>query len=118
MTTTAASTAATVAAAATTTAVGSQKRKARKESITRRDVSAIEQEVASILPLTINGCYYFNQSLQLQPATAAAATACLQPTTVATTTATNAATFDVTSTSDLLILAEVAANRTELTKSN
>ncbi|TMW47715.1 hypothetical protein DOY81_007204 [Sarcophaga bullata] len=46
----------------TTTAVGSQKRKARKESITRRDISAIEQEVASLLPLTINGCCYFQEA--------------------------------------------------------
>ena len=46
----------------TITAVGSQKRKARKESITRRDISAIEQEVASLLPLTINGCCYFQEA--------------------------------------------------------
>ncbi|ALC49038.1 bbx, partial [Drosophila busckii] len=124
------------AAAAAAAAVGSQKRKARKESITRRDVSAIELEVASILPLTINGCYYFNQS-QVQSNS--------QPATV-TTTATTAvaiagqensvlssplsssssssasvyeqANYDVTSTSDLLILAEVAANSTELSNSN
>ncbi|XP_075158527.1 bobby sox [Haematobia irritans] len=43
-------------------AVGSQKRKARKESITRRDVSAIEQEVTSLMPLTINGCCYFQEA--------------------------------------------------------
>ncbi|XP_030242158.1 putative mediator of RNA polymerase II transcription subunit 26 isoform X2 [Drosophila navojoa] len=128
--------AATTAAAAAAAAVGSQKRKARKESITRRDVSAIEQEVASILPLTINGCYYFNQT-RAQPATttAAATVSSAMPTVATAATTTVAASplsssssstfsayeqigYDVTTTSDLLILAEVAAHRTELTKIN
>ncbi|KAH8339676.1 hypothetical protein KR074_002936, partial [Drosophila pseudoananassae] len=102
-------------------AVGSQRRKARKESITRRDVSAIEQEVASILPLTINGCYYFNES-PVPKAT------CGPVSVVASNSSSplssNSSSFsspnleETSSTSDLLILAEVAANRTELTKSN
>ncbi|KAH8387102.1 hypothetical protein KR093_004647 [Drosophila rubida] len=108
---------ATSASSVTGAAVGSQKRKARKESITRRDVSAIEQEVASMLPLTINGCYYFNQAhARAAAGGAAAATATVAAAAVGT--GINLA-YDVTSTtSDLLILAEVAANRTELTKSN
>ncbi|KAH8368340.1 hypothetical protein KR084_010227 [Drosophila pseudotakahashii] len=108
-------------------AVGSQRRKARKESITRRDVSAIEQEVASILPLTINGSYYFNQSNA--PAKAVNAAASVTSSSASPPLSSNSsssssslssqAAFDVTSsTSDLLILAEVAANRTEFTKSN
>ncbi|XP_030568744.1 myb-like protein AA [Drosophila novamexicana] len=130
---TAAAAAATVAAvstatAATVAAVGSQKRKARKESITRRDVSAIEQEVASILPLTINGCYYFNETRAAAAAATVAATTATATTVAAspplssssssTLSAYEQAGYDVTTTSDLLILAEVAANRTELTKSN
>ncbi|XP_015040969.2 uncharacterized protein bbx [Drosophila pseudoobscura] len=119
--------------------VGSQKRKARKESITRRDVSAIEQEVASILPLTINGCYYFDQTASPDVEAKAANNSSLTLSTTSTSLSSSSsaspplssasssssssssssqAAFDVTSTSDLLILAEVAANRTELTKSN
>lgn len=108
-------------------AVGSQKRKARKESITRRDVTVIENEIASVIPLpknfsTINGCYYFNASPD------AAISKCLPFGEIANSTAaagannqrTNVNIFgnlcnDNSSTSDLLILAEVAANRTELT---
>ncbi|XP_030377917.1 uncharacterized protein LOC115626652 [Scaptodrosophila lebanonensis] len=124
--------------AAAAAAVGSQKRKARKESITRRNVSAIEQEVASILPLTINGTYYFNQTtsgaapmrIQSSAATLGGAEATGAATAVAvpaenvspplsSSSASSSMSayeqqFDVTSTSDLLILAEVAANRTEL----
>eukprot|EP00099_Drosophila_melanogaster_P000403 NP_001027087.1 bobby sox, isoform C [Drosophila melanogaster] len=105
-------------------AVGSQRRKARKESITRRDVSAIEQEVASILPLTINGSYYFNQSGAPKavnaPVTSSSASPPLSSNSSSSSSSLSSqAAFDVTSsTSDLLILAEVAANRTELTKSN
>lgn len=151
-------------------AVGSQKRKARKESITRRDVSAIEQEVASLLPLTINGCCYFQEAhlpispvitsnktvtaekdtnsptnsaaieylkpplspiIPLQTTRMAAPFPC-QPSTQETsppqslpqTPEVKASVGDlmnntlndniISSTSDLLILAEVAANRTEL----
>ncbi|EDW82533.2 uncharacterized protein Dwil_GK25081 [Drosophila willistoni] len=110
------------AAAAAAAAVGSQKRKARKESITRRDVSAIEQEVASILPLTINGCYYFNhtEAIKTPPAldnsssftSSSPLSSASSSSQVGATMGSNA--YDVTSsTSDLLILAEVAANRTE-----
>ncbi|XP_068159333.1 uncharacterized protein bbx [Drosophila tropicalis] len=110
------------AAAAAAAAVGSQKRKARKESITRRDVSAIEQEVASILPLTINGCYYFNhtEAVKTPPAldnsssftSSSPLSSASSSSQVGATMGSNA--YDVTSsTSDLLILAEVAANRTE-----
>ncbi|XP_017048013.1 uncharacterized protein LOC108092779 [Drosophila ficusphila] len=105
-------------------AVGSQRRKARKESITRRDVSAIEQEVASILPLTINGSYYFNQSGAPKAVSASATSSSTSPplssnSSSSSSSLSSQAAFDVTSsTSDLLILAEVAANRTELTKSN
>ncbi|EDW66407.2 uncharacterized protein Dvir_GJ16014 [Drosophila virilis] len=115
------------ATAATVAAVGSQKRKARKESITRRDVSAIEQEVASILPLTINGCYYFNETRAAAAAATVAATTAtatvaasppLSSSSSSTLSVYEPAGYDVTTTSDLLILAEVAANRTELTKSN
>ncbi|XP_037943968.1 uncharacterized protein LOC119676769 isoform X2 [Teleopsis dalmanni] len=92
--------------------VGSQKRKARKESITRRDVNVIENEVASLIPLpadhfAISDPYYFQE---------------------ATTTDANVSSFvpqtlselsgkgmdNILPTSDLFILAEVAANRTEL----
>ncbi|XP_050331314.1 nuclear transcription factor Y subunit alpha [Bactrocera neohumeralis] len=108
-------------------AVGSQKRKARKESITRRDVTVIENEIASVIPLpknfsTINGCYYFNASPD------GAISKCLPfseiPNSTAATGSDNQRTDvnvfgnlcnDNSSTSDLLILAEVAANRTELT---
>lgn len=108
-------------------AVGSQKRKARKESITRRDVTVIENEIASVIPLpknlsTINGCYYFNASPD------ATISNCLPFDEIANSTATTGAVnqrtdFNVfgglcndnSSTSDLLILAEVAANRTEIT---
>ncbi|KAH8286677.1 hypothetical protein KR018_009518 [Drosophila ironensis] len=97
-------------------AVGSQRRKARKESITRRDVSAIEQEVASILPLTINGCYYYDESPGAKVA-ATASTSSSPP--LSSNSSNSSSSLDVTSsTSDLLILAEVAANRTELAKSN
>ncbi|EDV47618.1 uncharacterized protein LOC6549952 [Drosophila erecta] len=105
-------------------AVGSQRRKARKESITRRDVSAIEQEVASILPLTINGSYYFNQSGTPKAVNASVTSSSASPplssnSSSSSSSLSSQAAFDVTSsTSDLLILAEVAANRTELTKSN
>ncbi|XP_017085711.1 uncharacterized protein LOC108117693 isoform X1 [Drosophila eugracilis] len=105
-------------------AVGSQRRKARKESITRRDVSAIEQEVASILPLTINGSYYFNPSETPKAVNASATSSSASPplssnSSSSSSSLSSQAAFDVTSsTSDLLILAEVAANRTELTKSN
>ncbi|KAI8033553.1 probable serine/threonine-protein kinase yakA [Drosophila gunungcola] len=104
--------------------VGSQRRKARKESITRRDVSAIEQEVASILPLTINGSYYFNQSGAPKAMNASVISSSASPplssnSSSSSSSLSSQAAFDVTSsTSDLLILAEVAANRTELTKSN
>ncbi|XP_017119406.1 probable serine/threonine-protein kinase yakA [Drosophila elegans] len=104
--------------------VGSQRRKARKESITRRDVSAIEQEVASILPLTINGSYYFNQSGAPKAMNASVTSSSASPplssnSSSSSSSLSSQAAFDVTSsTSDLLILAEVAANRTELTKSN
>ncbi|KAH8420014.1 hypothetical protein KR009_004799, partial [Drosophila setifemur] len=117
---------------------GSQRRKARKESITRRDVSAIEQEVASILPLTINGCYYFNESAGARTSTGTGtgtgmaalansshsnhssnASPSSNSNSNSSSSLSSQANFDVTSsTSDLLILAEVAANRTELTKSN
>ncbi|XP_011187570.2 serine/threonine-protein kinase pakD [Zeugodacus cucurbitae] len=108
-------------------AVGSQKRKARKESITRRDVTVIEKEIASVIPLaknfnTINGCYYFNASPD------ATISKCLPFGEITNSTATTGADNqradvnvfgnlcnDNSSTSDLLILAEVAANRTELT---
>lgn len=102
-------------------AVGSQRRKARKESITRRDVSAIEQEVASILPLTINGCYYFNES-PVPKATSGPVS--IVASNSSSPLSSNSSSFsspnleETSSTSDLLILAEVAANRTELTKSN
>ncbi|KAH8289174.1 hypothetical protein KR054_001344 [Drosophila jambulina] len=131
-------------------AVGSQRRKARKESITRRDVSAIEQEVASILPLTINGCYYFDQSdapralsngnvngnaasLSSSPSSLSSSSSSppLSSNSSSSSSSTSltlslsspaaATAYDVmtSSTSDLLILAEVAANRTELnSKSN
>ncbi|KMZ10926.1 uncharacterized protein LOC6726599 [Drosophila simulans] len=105
-------------------AVGSQRRKARKESITRRDVSAIEQEVASILPLTINGSYYFNQSGAPKAVNASVTSSSASPPLSSNSSSSSSSlssqtAFDVTSsTSDLLILAEVAANRTELTKSN
>ncbi|XP_016986562.2 uncharacterized protein LOC108049766 [Drosophila rhopaloa] len=105
-------------------AVGSQRRKARKESITRRDVSAIEQEVASILPLTINGSYYFNQSgapkaMNAAPTSSSASPPLSSNSSSSSSSLSSQAAFDVTSsTSDLLILAEVAANRTELSKSN
>ncbi|KAM7350662.1 bobby sox isoform 1-T4 [Cochliomyia hominivorax] len=132
--------------AAPPTAVGSQKRKARKESITRRDVSAIEQEVASLLPLTINGCCYL-QAIEKDTETTSAITPPLPQTlnvtttspiiplqqktstTTSTCTTTSSVSIDIfnnnnsnntlndnisSSTSDLLILAEVAANRTEL----
>ncbi|XP_043658787.1 uncharacterized protein LOC122623602 [Drosophila teissieri] len=105
-------------------AVGSQRRKARKESITRRDVSAIEQEVASILPLTINGSYYFNQSGTPKAVNASVTSSSNSPPLSSNSSSSSSSlssqtAFDVTSsTSDLLILAEVAANRTELTKSN
>ncbi|XP_017009184.2 myb-like protein AA [Drosophila takahashii] len=130
-----ASAAAAVVAASTTSeqlvrikqqqqAVGSQRRKARKESITRRDVSAIEQEVASILPLTINGSYYFNQSNAPAKAVTSVTSSSASPplssnSSSSSSSLSSPAAFDVTSsTSDLLILAEVAANRTEFTKSN
>ncbi|XP_017029974.1 putative transcription factor capicua [Drosophila kikkawai] len=120
-------------------AVGSQRRKARKESITRRDVSAIEQEVASILPLTINGCYYFDQSdapralsnnnvngnatsLSSSPSSSSSPPLSSNSSSSSTSLSLSSpAAYDVmtSSTSDLLILAEVAANRTELnSKSN
>jgi len=105
-------------------AVGSQRRKARKESITRRDVSAIEQEVASILPLTINGSYYFNQSGAPKAVNASVTSSSTSPPLSSNSSSSSSSlssqpAFDVTSsTSDLLILAEVAANRTEFTKSN
>ncbi|EDX18535.1 GD17533 [Drosophila simulans] len=105
-------------------AVGSQRRKARKESITRRDVSAIEQEVASILPLTINGSYYFNQSGAPKAVNASVTSSSASPPLSSNSSSSSSSlssqtAFDVTSsTSDLLILAEVAANRIELTKSN
>ncbi|KAH8244113.1 hypothetical protein KR038_007870 [Drosophila bunnanda] len=118
-------------------AVGSQRRKARKESITRRDVSAIEQEVASILPLTINGCYYFDQSdapralshnvngnntsLSSSPSSSSPPLSSNSSSSSSSLSLSSPAAYDVmtSSTSDLLILAEVAANRTELnSKSN
>ncbi|KAH8380959.1 hypothetical protein KR200_006699 [Drosophila serrata] len=113
-------------------AVGSQRRKARKESITRRDVSAIEQEVASILPLTINGCYYFDQSdapralsnnvnfnatsLSSSPSSSSPPLSSNSSSSSSSLSLSSPAAYDVmtSSTSDLLILAEVAANRTEL----
>ncbi|KAH8235510.1 hypothetical protein KR032_001722 [Drosophila birchii] len=126
--------------AAAAAAVGSQRRKARKESITRRDVSAIEQEVASILPLTINGCYYFDQSdapralshsvngnatsLSASPSSSSSSSPPLSSNSSSSSSSlslSSPAAYDVmtSSTSDLLILAEVAANRTELnSKSN
>ncbi|XP_061401072.1 putative uncharacterized protein DDB_G0282499 [Musca vetustissima] len=147
-------------------AVGSQKRKARKESITRRDVSAIEEEVASLLPVTINGsCYYQeattlplsaitssyksntkdmnspsspNSSKPTSPIIPLISTTATIMTTAAVTAVTptsqralstpggetemskesltnntNTLNDNISSTSDLLILAEVAANRTE-----
>lgn len=77
--------------------VGSQKRKARKESITRRDVSSIENEF-----LSINGCCYLetvnpNELL-----------------TMSTPKSITNETMIPLPTSDLLILAEVASNRSEL----
>lgn len=121
-------------------AVGSQRRKARKESITRRDVSAIEQEVASILPLTINGCYYFDQSdapralssvsvngnansssSSVSSSSASPPLSSNSSSSSSSLSLSSPAAYDVmtSSTSDLLILAEVAANRTELnSKSN
>ncbi|XP_054731166.1 probable serine/threonine-protein kinase DDB_G0278509 [Anastrepha obliqua] len=108
-------------------AVGSQKRKARKESITRRDITAIENEIASVIPLaksfsTINGCYYFNESagsaipksllLGRMPNSTVAAVADNQRTNASFA---NLSNDNISSTSDLFILAEVAANRTELT---
>ncbi|XP_067638832.1 putative uncharacterized protein DDB_G0282133 isoform X2 [Eurosta solidaginis] len=107
-------------------AVGSQKRKARKESITRRNVTAIENEIASVIPLansfsTINGCYYFNESPdsislksrflgEISNSTVATAANCQWNNACV-----NFNNDNISSTSDLLILAEVAANRTELT---
>ncbi|XP_065362712.1 MATH and LRR domain-containing protein PFE0570w [Calliphora vicina] len=133
---------------AAATAVGSQKRKARKESITRRDVAAIEQEAASLLPLTINGCCYFQDAptalkyrKAIEKDTEATATATSQSLNNVTSTTSpiiplqqlnsassvsvdifnniscnnnNTLNDNISSTSDLLILAEVAANRTEL----
>lgn len=130
------------------TAVGSQKRKARKESITRRDISAIEQEVASLLPLTINGCCYLQaiekdtetittQSLNVTTSSSTTTTSPIIPLQKNTSTTVSIDIFNnannntnnnnisnhlnntlndniSSSTSDLLILAEVAANRTEL----
>lgn len=78
-------------------AVGSQKRKARKESITRRDVSSIENEF-----LSLNGCCYLEME---------SPTELLMSTTPKTGLASVTTTMP---TSDLLILAEVASNRTEL----
>uniref|UniRef100_A0A1I8NY10 HMG box domain-containing protein n=1 Tax=Stomoxys calcitrans TaxID=35570 RepID=A0A1I8NY10_STOCA len=134
-------------------AVGSQKRKARKESITRRDVSAIEQEVTSLLPLTINGCCYFQEapainsyktmkSFDKDPQQQQSPTDYFKPTspiiplmtssfpqnhtsppsspplrpTASAELENNHNLNDniISSTSDLLILAEVAANRTEI----
>ena len=92
------------------TAVGSQKRKARKESITRRDVSAIMDEVTSIIPMSqagynaINGCYILSENVPLPE----------QLADVAVISNSNYSLCSSSSTSDLLILAEVAANRTEL----
>ncbi|XP_037823318.1 putative uncharacterized protein DDB_G0282133 [Lucilia sericata] len=130
-----------------TAAVGSQKRKARKESITRRDVSAIEQEVASLLPLTINGCCYFQEApttMKYIKAMDKDNTTVQQSLNVSTSpiiplqqfnnNSSSSVSVDIcnnintsnnnnnntlndnisSSTSDLLILAEVAANRTEL----
>ncbi|XP_058979011.1 uncharacterized protein LOC101892289 [Musca domestica] len=122
-------------------AVGSQKRKARKESITRRDVSAIEEEVASLMPLTINGCCYYQEaSLPLSSSSSyknntkdmnsnPESTSPIIPTATAHPTTggelqmskntskelltNNTLNDNTSSTSDLLILAEVAANRTE-----
>lgn len=135
---------------AAATAVGSQKRKARKESITRRDVAAIEQEAASLLPLTINGCCYFQEAptalkyrKAIEKDTEATATATSTSQSLNNVTSTtspiiplqqlnsassvsvdilnnisfnnnNTLNDNISSTSDLLILAEVAANRTEL----
>lgn len=110
--------------------VGSQKRKARKESITRRDVSAIENEVASVL--TINGCCYlqetplaitYNGSCEKDinmtdnkcaDVTALNLASCPSPLNQRSVEILNNLNDNISSTSDLLILAEVAANRTEL----
>uniref|UniRef100_W8BAB1 HMG box transcription factor BBX n=1 Tax=Ceratitis capitata TaxID=7213 RepID=W8BAB1_CERCA len=106
-------------------AVGSQKRKARKESITRRDITAIENEIASVISLangfnTVHGCYYLNESLNAP----VPKTMVLGEPTISTVgmEADNQHSHqfgnlynDNSSTSDLFILAEVAANRTELT---
>ncbi|XP_046801598.1 putative uncharacterized protein DDB_G0286901 [Lucilia cuprina] len=130
-----------------TAAVGSQKRKARKESITRRDVSAIEEEVTSLLPLTINGCCYFQEApttMKYIKEMEKDNTTAQQSLNVSTSpiiplqqfnnnnNSSSSVSVDIfnnintsnnnntlndnisSSTSDLLILAEVAANRTEL----
>ncbi|XP_073827969.1 bobby sox [Musca autumnalis] len=136
-------------------AVGSQKRKARKESITRRDVSAIEEEVASLMPIAIinsfGRCCYFEDASSItslykndmtkdisNPATISSNNIVKYPLEIIIPTATikeevkeeemspnstelltnynnnnNTLNDNISPTSDLLILAEVAANRTE-----
>ncbi|XP_055846230.1 uncharacterized protein LOC129912129 [Episyrphus balteatus] len=74
--------------------VGSQKRKARKESITRRDITSIHKDVQKLLGNSIVTTALVVGSPETQPA------------------------VDHNASSDLLILAEVAANRTETSKVN
>ena len=100
-------------------AVGSQKRKARKESITRRDISTINDEVASIIPMskagfnTIQGCYILNDVSVVAEQMKTIPSLCVTTTNNNNNNNTSSL-CSSSSTSDLLILAEVAAKRTEL----
>lgn len=74
--------------------VGSQKRKARKESITRRDINSIQNDVQLLMGNS--------------PVTSVLVTGRTSPTPH------TLISVNLNATSDLLILAEVAANRTEI----